>query len=123
LVVGKSDYLEFQLEKLQGGSVPFLWDRALREVLGNIMDENTDPEAKRRIKIEVVFKPSSDRASAQVAIHVGTKTVATQPIPATVVFGEVRGRLVAKDQHTSLWEEQPAQQPELVTTPKAGGEN
>lgn len=121
----KQDYLEFQLEKIQAGSIPYLWDRALRSVLENILDENTEAKTKRKIRIDAVFTPSADRTSATVAIFVGTKLVQTMPVPATVIFGMQRGRLVAKDQQTTLWEDDEQKQPELVPVApqRAGGED
>lgn len=48
------------------GGVPEVFERELREVLANITDPNTDPEAVRSLTIKFVFKPYEDRSGAHV---------------------------------------------------------
>lgn len=59
------------------GGVPEVFERELREVLANITDPNTDPEAARAITIKFVFKPYEDRSGAHVAF---TCKPALQPV-------------------------------------------
>lgn len=59
------------------GGVPEVFERELREVLANITDPNTDPEAARSITIKFVFKPYEDRSGAHVAF---TCKPALQPV-------------------------------------------
>lgn len=47
--------------------MPEVFERELREVLANITDPNTDPEAVRSLTIKFVFKPYEDRSGAHVA--------------------------------------------------------
>jgi hypothetical protein len=59
------------------GGVPEVFERELREVIANITDPNTDPEATRSLTIKFVFKPYEDRSGAHVAF---TCKPALQPV-------------------------------------------
>lgn len=49
------------------GGVPEVFERELREVIANITDPNTDPEAVRSLTIKFVFRPYEDRSGSHVA--------------------------------------------------------
>ncbi len=87
--------VELSLETVAGGAALELFDRELYEVLQNIQDPNTDPEAVRSVKVEVLIKPTKDRESAAVALKVTSKAAPTKAISDLVYMGRRDGRLVA----------------------------
>lgn len=74
--------------------MPELFEHEVTKMLKNVADLNTDPEAKRSITMEFVFKPSPDRKSAVVKLtfkakHAGVNAVAGSVFMSTA-HGEVR---------------------------------
>lgn len=63
------------LGNICGGAVEELFQRELEEVLKNIGDVNTDPEAKRKITMEFTLKPFEDRSGAQIWFAVKSKVM------------------------------------------------
>jgi hypothetical protein len=68
------------------GAVPERFERELAEVLKNIADPSTPVKAKRRITIELEFKPFPDRDGANVVLSLKTKLAAVDPQPGSVFF-------------------------------------
>jgi hypothetical protein len=75
---------QVNLSNLCGGAVEEVFQRELAQVLANIADVNTDPEAKRKLVLEFTIKPFEDRSGAQVTFDCKSKTVPVQEIKGTV---------------------------------------
>jgi hypothetical protein len=61
------------LSNLCGGAIEEVFQREFAEVLSNIGDVNTDPEAKRKIVLEFTLEPFEDRSGAQVTFAAAIK--------------------------------------------------
>ena len=83
------------LETLANGAVPELFQRELDEVLKNIADVNTAPDAARSITIKIKFKPSKQRDMSAVEIHCKAELPGAEPASAALFFGKESGKLAA----------------------------
>lgn len=61
-----SDY-EMNIGNLNDGKVLEALEDSLKKIVNNILDPNTDPEQKRKIKLLLTFEPSIDRT--HVIVH------------------------------------------------------
>lgn len=78
---------EVSLVTLGGGAAVELFDDALRELLRNVADPNTEPKATREIVLKVKIKPSESRDFAAVEIHCAPKLAAVSPATTHVFLG------------------------------------
>lgn len=97
------------LETLGGGAVMEKFEEALKEVLENIDDPNTSPEAAREINIKLKIKPNKNfpRELGEYSVQVTTKTAPTKDFGGVLYFATDGGEFVAteKDQkQTNLFE-------------------
>lgn len=83
------------LHTIGGGALTELFAVELAKVLANIADINTDPEAKRKITIEVTFAPADTRDTADVALKCVSKLVGIKTVSTQVFIGKLGGKLVA----------------------------
>lgn len=83
------------IETLAAGAVPERFNDALAEVLANIDDPNTEPKAKRKIRLDIVFSPSEGRDSAAIDVRVQTTLATVRPVGTVVHLTRREGRLVA----------------------------
>jgi len=72
------------LETIAGGTLTKKVNRALEEVAKNIMDPNTDPKAKRKIKVTMTFS-GKERSLQHCGISV--ETVLAPEVESLAVFG------------------------------------
>jgi hypothetical protein len=89
---------EVSLSNLCGGAIEEVFQREFAAVLANIADVNTDPEAKRKIKLEFTISPFDDRSGAQVTFACTSKTVPVQAVKGTV-FLQRRGLAIVAVPH------------------------
>jgi hypothetical protein len=89
------DYHVVTLETLNSGAVIDLFGNEWNRMLENIQDENTRPDAVRRVKIEVIVKPDKDRNHATTKVAVTSKLEPNQPHESFIVLGGEHGRLQA----------------------------
>jgi hypothetical protein len=75
---------EVSLSNLCGGAIEEVFQREFAAVLANIADVNTNPEAKRKIKLEFTINPFEDRSGAQVTFACTSKTVPVEAVKGTV---------------------------------------
>lgn len=78
------------LDNICNGGVPEVFERELGEVLKNIADVNTDPEATRKITLEFTFKPFKDRSGAMVRFGCKSKVAPVEEV-AGQMFVQRRG--------------------------------
>jgi hypothetical protein len=89
---------EVSLSNLCGGAIEEVFQREFAQVLANIADVNTDPEAKRKITLEFTILPFEDRSGAQVTFACKSKTVPVEAVKGTV-FLERRGLVMVARPH------------------------
>lgn len=58
----------FSLDSLCGGALLERFILAMKQIGGNIVDPNTDPEKARSITIKITFKPDKSRRSVKTSI-------------------------------------------------------
>ena len=84
-----------KLSTLLDGACDALFNEKLREVLENIEDPNTDPKAKRRIRLTVTFKPNEARENAAIDVDCEAKLAAPKPVGTVVLIGRSDGEPAA----------------------------
>lgn len=86
---------QITLANLGGGAAVEKFEDELNKVIENILDPNTDPGAKRSIRLDVTIKPTSDRKFGQVDIVAAAKLAPAIAFETQAFFGRVQGELVA----------------------------
>ncbi len=107
------------LETVCEGSAKELFARALKEVLDNIQDVNTNPEEKRKISLIFTLTPAEDRASSTIALKCDVKTVPVASIGSTILITKeagVRKAYANATKQTPLYPEEEAKQPNPVVS-------
>lgn len=101
---------------LNGGAIPELFAYELNRVMANIDDHNTSPDQKRKITIEVEFKPNESREQIETSIAVKSKLNAVKKsVAITYAVRDRSGKLVAYNheyKQPSLFPEPQAAKPE-----------
>ena len=82
---------EVTLETACDGAAKDLFQRALNDVLANIQDVNTDPEASRKIALIFTFHPGEDRSSSTLALECKTKLVGVSSIGGSLYITKEHG--------------------------------
>lgn len=86
------------LEKFADGALSEKMNMALKEVLENIADPNTDYSKKRKLTLEITFEPDEERELAALSIITKTKLVPTTPIATKIVIGtDGKGGILASE--------------------------
>lgn len=70
---GREDLATINIGNINRGAAVDQFDLALDKVLANIADLSTKATASRKITLEVVFKPHSDRIKIETEVHVSAK--------------------------------------------------
>lgn len=83
------------LENMCGGAVNEVFQRELSEVLDNIYDINTDPEAKRKLSLEFTLTPFEDRSGASIHFVCKSKLMPTKTVNGTIFLASRAGKIVA----------------------------
>jgi len=90
--------INVNLSKIAGGAVQEKLDRAIKEVVKNILDPNTDAKKKRKISLSLTITPSEQRDSFGLATQVKTTLVPENDVPATILVGKSKkGEIVANE--------------------------
>ncbi|MDD5226589.1 MAG: hypothetical protein PHV97_05340 [Candidatus Omnitrophica bacterium] len=74
-------------ENLGCGAAEEKFEDALKEVLVNILDPNTDPKTVREVVMKVKVKPNEERSEAVVSIHVHSKLSPARDYPTRIFIG------------------------------------
>lgn len=80
------------LANLGKGAAIELFDFELQNVLNNIVDENTKPDAVREVTLKCKIKPDSDREWGAVEITATSKLAAVNSYPTQIIIGKERGQ-------------------------------
>lgn len=73
------DYMEVDLENLNGGALPELFQAELEKALANIADVNTAAKEPREITLKVVLTPDESRASVKTKVQAWSKLAKPRP--------------------------------------------
>jgi hypothetical protein len=74
-------------ENLGCGAAEEKFEDALKEVLANILDPNTEPKSAREVVMKVKVKPNEERSEAVVSIHVHSKLSPARDYPTRIFIG------------------------------------
>ena len=91
---------ELSLDNICDGEVPHLFRGLLEQVVANIADPNTNPEAVREISLKFRFKPFKDRSGAEVTVAPTMKPAAIKATGGMMHLRSVEGRMVATARDT-----------------------
>lgn len=105
------------LMTLADGAALELFQKALKTVLENIDDPNTDAEAKRAIRLEFNFSPDDERRVGSVEVKCSTKLAGIRGAHTLIYMGRHQGELVAVEHNPKQVELFPAPGGELRVIP------
>ena len=88
-------YEGINLDSLNSGAVKDLFEVEWQRLLDNIFDQNTKPDAVRKVKIEIAVKPAKDRRNAATSVSVTSNLAAIMPHEASIVIGMEDGEVKA----------------------------
>lgn len=83
------------LSTICGGSVPEVFDRTFKELLGNITDVNTSTKKARRIILTFDFHPMADRKTVAISFGCNSKLVPVSSVESNMFLSEQGGQLEA----------------------------
>lgn len=89
------------LETVRGGAVSERFSIALKEVLDNILDPNTEPDKTRAITLKFSIKPNKDRDFCAVSISSDVKLAPISSLGTEFFIGKQNGQLVACERSLS----------------------
>lgn len=86
------------LEKFADGALAEKVNMALKEVLANITDPNTDYKIKRKLTLDITFSAGEDRELAMLDIVAKTKLAPTKAISSKIIIGtDGKGGILASE--------------------------
>ena len=86
------------LEEFADGALAEKVNMALREVLANITDPNTDWKIKRKLTLDISFSAGEDRELAMLDIVAKTKLAPAKPLSSKIVIGtDGKGGILASE--------------------------
>lgn len=74
-----------------GGAFKERVDRAMGEVVDNILDLNTSPNAKRSVTITMRIAPSNDRSTLSIEFTAKTALAPAEPVGTTIYITSIAG--------------------------------
>jgi hypothetical protein len=91
------------LEKFADGALAEKFNMALREVLSNITDPNTDYKVKRKLNIDMTLVSGEDRELTEVSIVCKTKLAPSKALATKIVIGtDGKGGILASEYQKQL---------------------
>lgn len=92
------DLATINIGNINKGAAVDQFDLALDKVLANISDLSTKATAPRKITLEVIFKPHSDRIKIETEVHVSAKLATCEASKAECFLARTeQGGIVALD--------------------------
>lgn len=86
------------LETFADGALAEKVNMALKEVLANITDPNTDWKIKRKLTLDIAFSAGEDRELALLDIVAKTKLAPAKPLSSKIVIGtDGKGGIMASE--------------------------
>ncbi len=83
------------LDSVGNGIASEKFQRELAAVLENILDPNTEPDAKREINLKFSFKANEDRDELRISVEASSKLAGSKAFGATAFVGRVDNQPVA----------------------------
>lgn len=74
------------LASVAGGAIEEKFDYALRDVLANIADLNTDPKKKRKITLTMTVSGNEQRTLGEVSFQIKTSLAPAKPIETSLLI-------------------------------------
>jgi hypothetical protein len=106
------------LSSIGNGAAFELFQERLTEVLENIQDPNTDPDAARKIVLEFTFKMRDEsREMGGVTIKAKTVLAGPKPVGSIVYVGRRDGRAVAVEhdpRQIGMFDDESKKKPQIV---------
>lgn len=78
---------ELSIKTLRQGACLERFDRALNELIQNVLDPNTDATAKRSVTLTLSVKPNKDRNMAELTVSVTAKLQPATPLSTGCTLG------------------------------------
>jgi len=78
---------QITLANIGGGAAVEKFEDELKKVVENILDPNTEPNAKRTIVLTVTIKPTKDRTHGPVTVSAVSKLAPTMTYGTVAYFG------------------------------------
>lgn len=88
----QTDFQKIDLTNIGDGVAVELFQHELQKVLENIHDVNAEAEAVRRIKIEFLIKPHSQREMGEVKVKCTSILAGVKPVPTSLFFMKEKGK-------------------------------
>lgn len=88
-------YEKVDLGTICGGAAAEVFQKCLADVMHNINDVNTDPEKPRRIALGFTFKPTQDRAMAEISFSCQAKVMPIRTVKGSMLMAREASGLVA----------------------------
>jgi hypothetical protein len=85
------------LENLGHGAAAEMFQKELENVIANIVDPNTKPDAVRTITLKMKVKPGKDRGLCSVEIACDCKVASVQPFETAMYVGMEHGVAAATE--------------------------
>jgi len=85
------------LQSLAGGAAVERFNDELEAVLRNVLDVNTEAEAKRTINLSVELLPNEERTSMTIKIKCSSKVAAARAISSFGYIGQKGGKVIATE--------------------------
>lgn len=90
-----TDFPEITLENLAGGAAAERFTQAMRDLVENVQDPNTNAKAKRRVVLTVTVSPTEDREAGALTFDIQAKLAPPKPHSGLIYMGRRDGRYVA----------------------------
>jgi hypothetical protein len=92
------DNIIINLEQFADGALSEKMNMALREVLANIADPNTEWKTARKLTLDMTFRSGEDRELAEVSIVAKPKLAPAKPLTTKIVIGiDGKGGILASE--------------------------
>lgn len=91
----QEEFKRLTLDNVANGAAIELFDKALGEVLDNIMDENRPAESKRTITLKIELRANRERNMGVITVECDTKLVPVQAAEATMYMRQEKGKPAA----------------------------
>ena len=79
--------VELNITELAGGDCVRRINRALRDIVANCLDPNTDAKAKRKVTVTITLAPNEARNMADISVSVQAKPVPPEPVATGATMG------------------------------------
>lgn len=77
------------------GAAVELFEQELKRVLENVLDPNTEPEAKRAITLKVTVTPNKERTQIGVSVEADSRLAPFRGAGSVAFIGRKRGEVIA----------------------------